>query len=155
MHCFDNAQQIAFDERDAGAFDRDIGSCSHCDPDIGSRKGRRIVNSVARHRDNRAIGFQLFDDIDFLIRHYFSAEFIDAQFACNRLSRAPIVPGAHDDFQTHPVKRANGVSGRWFDGISDTEDTQRVSIDCYPDGCLRVFLQPICLSPEFVRNVDT
>src|SRR5262249_51938513 len=39
-----DAVEIAFDERDAGAFNRHIGAGAHGDSDIGSRERRRIVD---------------------------------------------------------------------------------------------------------------
>ena len=128
MHCFDDAHQIAFHQRNAGAFDRDIGPRPHCNSHIGGRERRRVVNSVARHRDDCAAGLQSFDDLDFLIGHDFRAELIDPQLAGNRFGSAPIVASAHDDFQAHVVKRSNRRSGRRLDGISDAEDSDCVSI---------------------------
>ena len=123
MHCFDDAHQIAFQQRNAGAFDRDIGPRPHCNSHIGGRKRRRVVNSVARHCHDCAAGFQFFNDLDFLIGHYFRSVFIDAQLTRNRFSSSTIVAGAHDDLQTPAVKRPNRRFGRWLDGISDAKDS--------------------------------
>ena len=79
MHRFDDPHQIAFDESNARAFDRDIGPCAHCNSHIGSRERRRVVDPIPRHCNDRAAGFESFDNLDFLIRHQFRAEFIDAE----------------------------------------------------------------------------
>src|SRR5262249_43191755 len=109
MHRFDDAYEIAFHECDSGAFDGDVGPRPHCNSDIGSSERRRVVNSVAGHCDDCTAGLQPFDDLDFLIGHHFRAELINSQLARNRFSRAPIVAGAHDDFQAHVVKRTKAV----------------------------------------------
>ena len=41
-------------KRDARAFDGDIRSGAHRDTDIGGRQGGRVIDAVARHRDDSA-----------------------------------------------------------------------------------------------------
>ena len=55
----DDAGEIAFQQRDAGAFHRDIGAGAHGDADFGGRERRRIVDAVAGHRDDAACLLQL------------------------------------------------------------------------------------------------
>ena len=50
-----DAGQVAFDERDAGALDRDVRAGAHGDADIGGGKRRRVVHAVAGHRDDAAL----------------------------------------------------------------------------------------------------
>src|SRR3546814_467143 len=57
-----DAVEIAFDQRDPGAFDGDVRAGSHCDADIGLCQRRRVVDAVARHRDLTAARLKLRDD---------------------------------------------------------------------------------------------
>jgi hypothetical protein len=50
----DDAIEIALEQRDAGAFDGDIGARAHGDADIRCREGGRIVHPIARHRHDPA-----------------------------------------------------------------------------------------------------
>ena len=58
----DDAAQVAFDERDAGAFDRDVGAGAHGDADRRLGERRRVVHAVSRHRDDAAGALQVLDD---------------------------------------------------------------------------------------------
>ena len=51
--------QVAFDERHARAFHRDVGPGAHRDADVGRGQRRRVVDAVAGHRDRPALGLQL------------------------------------------------------------------------------------------------
>ena len=50
----DDAGEVAPEQRDAGTFDGDVRASPHGDADVGSREGRRVVDAVARHRDDTA-----------------------------------------------------------------------------------------------------
>ena len=47
--------QVAVEQRDAGAFDRDVGSRPHGDADVGGGERRRVVDAVAGHGDDAAL----------------------------------------------------------------------------------------------------
>ena len=47
-----DAAQVAFHERDAGAFHRDIRAGAHGDADIGCGESGRVVDAVAGHGDD-------------------------------------------------------------------------------------------------------
>ena len=54
----DDAVQIALDQRDRGAFHRDVGAGAHRDADLRLRQRRRVVDAVAGHRDDAALVLQ-------------------------------------------------------------------------------------------------
>ena len=47
-----DADEIAFDQRDAGALDGDVRASSHRDADVGCGKRRCVVDAVAGHGDH-------------------------------------------------------------------------------------------------------
>ncbi len=49
-----DAGEVALEQRDAGALDGDVGAGAHGDADIGRGQRRRVVDAVARHRDDAA-----------------------------------------------------------------------------------------------------
>ena len=50
-----HAAQIAFEQRQPGALHGDIGAGAHGDADIGLGEGRRVVDAVSGHGDERAL----------------------------------------------------------------------------------------------------
>ena len=75
----DDAVEIALDQRDAGAFDRDVGAGAHGDADIGGGKRRRVVDAVAGHGDARALRAQLVDQRLLALRQHAGAHLVDAE----------------------------------------------------------------------------
>ena len=49
-----DADEVAFDQRDAGALDGDVGAGAHGDADVGRGQRRRVVDAVAGHGDDAA-----------------------------------------------------------------------------------------------------
>ena len=47
-----DSAQVALHQRDARALHRDVGAGAHRDADVGLRERRRVVDPVARHRDD-------------------------------------------------------------------------------------------------------
>ena len=88
--------EIAPDERDGGALDRDARAGAHRDTDVGLRQRRRIVDAVARHRDLVPLSLKSADDLGFLIRQDLGFNTIDTQLLGDRLRRRPIVAREHD-----------------------------------------------------------
>ena len=86
-----------FEQRDAGALDRDVRAGAHRDADIGGRERGRVVDAVARHRDHAALAPQLLDHGALLIRQHLGLDLGDAELARDRLRRGAIVAGQHDD----------------------------------------------------------
>ena len=50
--------EVALEQRDAGALDGDVGAGAHGDADIGGGQRRRIVDAVAGHGDDAALGLR-------------------------------------------------------------------------------------------------
>ncbi len=63
-----DAGQIALDERDAGALHGDIRARAHGHAHIGLGQRRRVIDTVARHRDHAPFGSQAPNDGILLIR---------------------------------------------------------------------------------------
>ena len=76
---FLDAAQVAFDQRDAGAFHRDVRAGAHGNTDIGGGERGRVVDAVARHRDDVPLLAQFADALVFVLRLDASFDFIDAE----------------------------------------------------------------------------
>src|SRR5438128_1993355 len=66
-----DANQIAFQEGDAGTLHRDVGAGPHGDADVGCGKRRGVVDAVPGHRDDPPGLLQLDDHGNLLIRKHF------------------------------------------------------------------------------------
>src|SRR3546814_20890482 len=74
-----DAGQVALDEGNAGALDRDVGAGAHGDADIGLRQSRRIIHAVAGHGDDTAFGLVLLHDRALFLRQHLGLDLIDAE----------------------------------------------------------------------------
>ena len=65
----DDRAEIVVEQHDGGSFARDIGSAAaHGDADMGGLQRGRVVDAVAGHRDDLAIGLVGVDDAQLLVR---------------------------------------------------------------------------------------
>ena len=101
---FFDAAQIAFQQRDAGAFHRHIGPGPHRDADIGGGECRRVIDTVTGHRDDAALLAQAANAIVFMLRLDAGFDFVDAEFPGDGARSALVVAGQHDDFEAELVQ---------------------------------------------------
>ena len=83
-----DAAQVALDERDAGALHRDVGAGAHRDADVRLRQRRRVVDAVARHRDEPPFALQALHDLAFCLGQNFGIDFVDVRAAAPPLPRS-------------------------------------------------------------------
>ena len=107
----DDALKIAAQERDAGAFDRDVGAGSHRDADVGRGKRRRVVHPVAGHGDDPPLLAQAFDRFALVLRQDFRLDLRDAELARDRFGGRAIVAGQHHDADARVALSARTASG--------------------------------------------
>ena len=100
----DDAAQVALDERDAGALHRDVGAGAHRDADVGLGQRRRVVDAVAGHRDDAALGLQPLDRFGFLVGQHLGATSSSPSLPRHGLGRRPVVAGEHDDAEALGVQ---------------------------------------------------
>ena len=129
----DDAAEIAFQQRDAGAFHRDIGAGAHGDADFGSRKRRGVVDAVAGHRDDPPGLLQLGDDRALLIGQHFRLDLGDAEAPRDGICRRPVVAGQHDDLDAISRQRLQRIRRRRFHGVGDGEQSGQFAVDRHVD----------------------
>ena len=102
----DNAAQVAFYQRDAGALNRDVGAGAHGDADVRRGQGRRVVDAVARpSRHASPVALQLLD-----VRRCLSSGPTPASTSSiaklvrHRSGRPFVVAGEHDDPDTQACR---------------------------------------------------
>src|SRR3546814_1994365 len=86
--CPHDPAEIALDQGEAGALDRDIGAGAHGDPDIGLSERRRIVHAIPGHRHFASFGLQLSTDPRLVLGQHIGAYLVDAEAAGNGARRA-------------------------------------------------------------------
>ena len=97
---FLDAAQVAFEQRNAGAFHRHIGAGAHRDADIGRGERGRVVDTVPGHRDDVALLAQFANSFVFVLRLDAGFHLIDAELLRDGARGAFVVAGEHDDFDT-------------------------------------------------------
>ena len=75
---FGNTAEIAFYKCDVGAFNSDVCAGSHGYPDVGLCQSRSVVDAVAGHPHDTAVGLQLLNDFGFLFGQHFGFYPIDS-----------------------------------------------------------------------------
>ena len=85
------------DQGDARALNRDVGSRSHCNPDIGGRERRRVVHAIARHGDDAPLLAQPLDNLSLVLGKDFGLDFRDTELARDGFGGRAVVAGEHDD----------------------------------------------------------
>ena len=103
-----DAAQVALHERHAGALHRDVGAGAHRDADVRLRERRRVVDAVARHRDDAPLGLQaLARPSAFSVGQHLGDDLVDAELASDRLRGRLAVAGQHHDAAC-PRRAASG-----------------------------------------------
>ena len=121
--------EIALQQRDAGAFHRDVGARSHGDADFGRRERRRIVDAVAGHRDDPPGLLQLCDHRALLVGQHFGLDVGDAKAARDGLRRGPVVAGQHDDVDALRRQRLQRLRRRRLHRVGDGEHSRQLAVD--------------------------
>ena len=81
----DDAAEIAFHQRDAGARDRHLGAGAHRDADIGRGQRGGVIHAVAGHGDDAAFGLQATDQGVLVGRQHLGDDFAE----CPRGAQPP------------------------------------------------------------------
>jgi hypothetical protein len=109
-----NPGQIAADQADAGRLDRDVASRAHGDSHGGSGQGRRVVDAVTHHDNDRRLRIgvltggwrlaQFVDPADLVFGMERGLNFLDAQLAADRSGGRGMVAGQHHGRNPHVVQ---------------------------------------------------
>ena len=71
-------------QNDVGLFEGGVGAArAHADGDVGGDEARRVVDSVADHRDFLPGGAPIVNALELCLRRHFGADVIDADLACD------------------------------------------------------------------------
>jgi len=99
------------------------------DADVGLRQRRRVIHTVADHRDPLALRLQRFDVTGLVGRKHLGKEPLDAERTGNGGSRARIVAGDHHGFNAQLLEAPDGLLSRRLDGIRDRDQPGRLPIN--------------------------
>ncbi len=147
-----DAGEIAAEQRDAGALDRDVGAGAHGDADIGRGEGRGVVDAVARHRDHAALAAQPLDHGALLIGQHLGLDLGDAELARDRLGGGAVVAGEHDDADVFIGERSQRCGCGPLDRIGDGDDAGCFAVDRDEDHGRAVTAQFLGLAVQAARS---
>jgi hypothetical protein len=88
-------QEVALHERDRRALHRDVGADPHRDADLRLRERRRVVDPVARHRDEAALALEALHHVRLLVGEHLGDDVVEAEPARHRLRR--LAPDGDED----------------------------------------------------------
>src|ERR1700674_441549 len=92
-----NPAQVPFQQCDARILDRHVRSRTHGDAHVGSGKGWRVVNAVARHGDDAPFFAKSLYDFTFSLWLNLGFDFFNAQFLRNIQCGYSAIAGEHND----------------------------------------------------------
>src|SRR5947199_3081699 len=118
-----NSGKISFYQRDAATFHRDVRAGPHGDAHVGLSQGRRIVDSIARHRDRAAFFLQPLHDSRFLLGKNFSFELVDSQLPSNVFGSCVAVAREHQQSQPFAFQITNRLWRGWLNWVSNAEQS--------------------------------
>ena len=113
----------------AGALHRDVGPGAHRDADVGLGERRGVVDAVAGHRHDAALGLEPLDHFALLLGQHLGPDVVDPELPRHGLGGRPVVAGEHDDPQALLVKRFIAAGGRFLDRVGDAEQARRPAVD--------------------------
>ena len=127
LACSRDARKVAFDERDACAFDGDVGTGAHRDADGRSRQRRSVIDAIAGHGHDPSFSLQPADLVRFLIGQYAGDHLTDAELAGDGMRGGRCVASEHDDAQAICAQCAQRCRRAGLDWIGDGEQARRCS----------------------------
>src|SRR5438128_1838279 len=132
----------------------------------GLSQGRRIVDSIARHRDRAAFFLQPLHDSRFLLGKNFSFELVDSQLPSNVFGSCVAVAREHHQSQPFAFQIANRLWRGWLNRVSDTKQSGNSPVYRDEDYCLALSSKLLCtggtrlvayaefLEPVFIPNCN-
>src|SRR5437868_4596692 len=149
-----DASQVAFDQRNVGAFHRHVGAGAHGNPDVGRDERGCVVDPVSGHRHDVPSLAQLPNALVFVLRFDTSLNLIDAEFFCHGSCSTFVIPGEHDNFDSEPMKMLDHIQRRFLNRIRDRKDASAATINGDEDHgrSLRLKFSRLCF--EFVHLAD-
>src|SRR5699024_127521 len=89
----DRGPQVAAHEGDVGGLDGDVGAGAHGQAEVGLGEGGGVVDAVADHRDDLALGLQAGDDVDLVLGQDLGDDLVDTDLGGDPTSNGLIVTG--------------------------------------------------------------
>jgi hypothetical protein len=125
---------VALDQGDAGAFHGDVGAGAHGDADVGGGERRCVVDAVAGHGDDAALGSEPLDDPGLGVGQHVGLDLVDAELVGDGAGGGSVVAGQHDDAQAGGLQRRDRRRRRGLDRVGDADEAGRAAIDGDEDG---------------------
>ena len=101
--------QVAGDEREVGGLDRDVGAGADREAEVGLGERGRVVDAVADHRDDAALGLQAADHVGLVGGQTSAMTVVDADLGGDRARGRLVVAGQQHGPQAERLQRRDGV----------------------------------------------
>ena len=101
--------QVARCEHDAGRFDRNVGSCTDGDTDIGSGECRGVVDPFADHRHGLSTILEFGDLRVLVLGEHFGEHLVDVELAGDGVGHLSSVAGDHRNTDVAVVEGADRI----------------------------------------------
>src|SRR5580658_4746339 len=130
--------EVAFEQCDAGAFERDVGAGAHGDANVGLGEGGSVVHAVTGHGDDAAFGLEFFYDCRFLIGQNFSLKIVDSKFARESLRGGAAVASEHHNADVVFAERGDRGDCGFLYGIGNGDKAKREAAERHENYSLSV-----------------
>ena len=97
--------QVAVDEGEVAGFDGDVGAGAHGDAEVGLGEGGGVVDAVADHGDDLAVGLQAADDVDLVGGQDLGDDGVDVDLVGDGSGGALVVAGEQHRCEAEAAQR--------------------------------------------------
>ena len=113
--------QVAADEGEVAGFDGDVGAGAHGDPEVGLGEGGGVVDAVADHGDDVAVGLEAPDDLDLVAGEDLGDDGVDADVVGDVSGGSFVVAGEQDGGEAQSSELADRCGAGGLDGVGDDD----------------------------------
>jgi hypothetical protein len=140
--------QVALEQGDARAFDRNVGPGSHRHADVRRRQRRGVIHAVARHRDLAPLGAKPLHDTGLVLRQHIGCDLIDTKRVGDGFGGGLIV--ARHDHHPHTLRLEGGnrCRCRGLDRVGNGENRRDLAVHAHENGRRAVAAALLCLDVE-------
>ena len=119
--------EVAADEGEVAGFDGDVGAGAHGEAEVGLGEGGGVVDAVADHGDDLALGLEAADDVDLVGGEDLGDDLVDADLVGDGSGGPLVVAGEQDRVAARAPRSSRDGLGQVGLTVSATTSTARAA----------------------------
>ena len=126
--------QVAPDQGDVAGLDGHVGAGAHGQAQVGLGQRGGVVDTVADHGDDPALGLQPADDVELVLGQDLGDDLVDADLAGDRPGRGGVVAGQQDRGEAERPQLGDGLGRGGLHRVGDDEHGPGLAVPAGEDG---------------------